>query len=211
MSALCKRLFWRLADPALTKIAARMAHLGLIAPPFDAARLAPLLSLDPRATLSRDAVVLNDAAPDHMRVGAYSYICGELRIVTDGRLTLGHHCFVGQGARIWAKGVVEIGNHVLISHLVDIHDHDSHPLDADLRRRHPVQIFETKEPVDYTDVAAAPVRIEDDAWVCFKASILKGVTIGRGAVIAAGAVVTRDVPPYALVAGNPARLIRMLK
>lgn len=210
MTAFYKRLFWRLADPALTKVAARMEHLGLLTPLFEPSRLASRMSLHPLATLSREASVLNDAAPDHMHVGAYSYICGELRIVEDGRLTLGHHCFVGQGARLWSRRAVEIGNHVLISHLVDIHDHDSHPLDADLRRRHPVQIFETREPVDYSDVAAAAVRIEDDAWICFKASILKGVTVGRGAVVGAGAVVTRDVPPHALVAGNPARLIRML-
>jgi len=52
--------------------------------------------------------------------------------------------------------------------------------------------------------------IEDDVWIGFKATILKGVTIGRGSVIAAGSVVTKDVPPYTLVAGNPAQIIRSL-
>ena len=55
------------------------------------------------------------------------------------------------------------------------------------------------------------MRIEDCAWICFKASILKGVTIGRGAIVAAGAVVTKDVAPYTMVAGNPARFVKRLE
>ena len=57
---------------------------------------------------------------------------------------------------------------------------------------------------------ADQVVIEDDAWIGFKSSVLKGVTIGRGAIIAAGSVVTKDVPPFTLVAGNPAKVIREL-
>ena len=53
-----------------------------------------------------------------------------------------------------------------------------------------------------------PVRIGNDVWICAKATILSGVTVGDGAVIAAGAVVTKDVPPYAIVAGVPARVVK---
>jgi acetyltransferase-like isoleucine patch superfamily enzyme len=49
--------------------------------------------------------------------------------------------------------------------------------------------------------------IEDDVWIGFSASIMKGVKIGRGAIIGAGSMVTKDVPPYAIVAGNPAQTI----
>jgi len=59
-------------------------------------------------------------------------------------------------------------------------------------------------------IGHAPVRIDDRAWIGFNVSVLKGVTIGRGAVIGACSVVTRDIPPYALAVGNPARVIRML-
>ena len=62
----------------------------------------------------------------------------------------------------------------------------------------------TKRPED-----DQPVIIEDDVWISFRAIILKGVTIGRGSIVAAGSVVTRDVPRYAIVAGVPARVVQM--
>ena len=58
---------------------------------------------------------------------------------------------------------------------------------------------------------ACPVVIEDDVWLAARVVVLKGVTIGRGAVVAAGAVVTKDVPPYTLVGGVPAKFIRALE
>ncbi len=57
---------------------------------------------------------------------------------------------------------------------------------------------------------AKPVNIGDDVWIGGGATILPGVTVGKGAVVAAAAVVTKDVPPFALVAGNPARVIKKL-
>jgi maltose O-acetyltransferase len=53
-----------------------------------------------------------------------------------------------------------------------------------------------------------PVRIEDDVWIGARAMIMPGITIGKGAIVAAGAIVTKDVPPYAICGGNPARIIR---
>jgi acetyltransferase-like isoleucine patch superfamily enzyme len=99
----------------------------------------------------------------------------------------------------------------MISHSVDIPDSDGRPLDADQRGAHTIQLCEEREFCDLTNVRARSVRIEDDVWIYLKASALKGVTVGRGAVIAAGAVVTRRVPPFALVAGNPARIARVLR
>lgn len=61
-------------------------------------------------------------------------------------------------------------------------------------------------PIDA--LSKGPLIVEDEAWIGSNAIILSGVTIGKGAIIAAGAVVTRDVPPYAIVGGNPARLIK---
>lgn len=61
------------------------------------------------------------------------------------------------------------------------------------------------------DLGDSAVSIQDDAWISAGAIILKGVTIGHGAVVGAGSVVTRDVPPLTVVAGNPARHVRMIE
>jgi galactoside O-acetyltransferase len=60
----------------------------------------------------------------------------------------------------------------------------------------------------WTHVERQPVTIESKAWIGFNVIILKGVTIGEGAIVGAGSVVTKDVPPYTIVGGNPARVIR---
>lgn len=103
------------------------------------------------------------------------------------------------GAVLVADERIEVGNRVLFGANVVVTDTDFHPLDAEARRRAP------------QDGAHAPVIIEDDVFVGTQALILKGVRIGRGAVIGAGAVVTRAVPAGAVVAGNPARVVGTAK
>ena len=70
-----------------------------------------------------------------------------------------------------------------------------------------VGIVNGGHPKSLTGVEEAPIVIEDDAWIGFGSAIMKGVTIGRGAIVGACSVVTNDVPPYTMVAGNPARHI----
>jgi galactoside O-acetyltransferase len=64
---------------------------------------------------------------------------------------------------------------------------------------------------DWTHVPITPVKISSKSWVCFGATILRGVIVGEGAVVGAKSVVTRDVEPWTVVAGNPAKFIRNLK
>jgi acetyltransferase-like isoleucine patch superfamily enzyme len=82
-----------------------------------------------------------------------------------------------------------------------IADNDNHPLDWRLRRE--------KVVVDKANVK--PVHIGDDVWVGAGCFILKGVTIGNGAVIGAGSVVVKDIAPYCVAAGNPAKVIRIME
>jgi carbonic anhydrase/acetyltransferase-like protein (isoleucine patch superfamily) len=96
-----------------------------------------------------------------------------------------------------AKSVI-IGKNVLIAGRVYISDHD-----------HEIDDFD-KSPMQ-SGLKIAPVRIEDEVWIGEGAAILKGVTIGRRAVIGANAVVTKNVPPFTVVGGIPARVIRELK
>ena len=70
-----------------------------------------------------------------------------------------------------------------------------------------MQIISSGHPKQIADISSAPVVIKDEAWIGFNATILKGVTIGRGAVVGAASVVTKDVADYTIVAGNPAKAI----
>ncbi len=120
---------------------------------------------------------------------------------------------VGCGTYLGASTIssatsVTIGARVQLAWGAAIVDHDSHSTDY-LQRRPDVGNWLRGEK-DWTHVACCPVVIEDDAWIGLHAIILKGVTIGARSIVGAGAVVTRDVPPDCIVAGNPARVIRRL-
>ena len=117
---------------------------------------------------------------------------------------------IGSGSYIGASSVisaldVSIGSRVLISWGVTIVDHNSHSLEL-VDRRSDLAAWRNGQK-DWSKVKSAPIKIMDDTWVGFGAIILKGVTIGEGAVIAAGSVVTKDVAPGSIVGGNPAKLI----
>ena len=102
------------------------------------------------------------------------------------------------GTTLVAADRITIGDRVQVGGNASIVDFDFHPLVPEERREH------------FNDGAAAPIVIEDDVFVGMEALILKGVTIGEGAVVGAGAVVTQDVPPRTVVAGNPATVVRSL-
>lgn len=99
------------------------------------------------------------------------------------------------GAVICAFKRVEIGDRVLIGADAAVYDGDFHQIDP---------VDRVNQPFDF---AAAPVVIESDVWLGARCMVLKGVRIGKGAVVAAGAIVTKDVPPGVIVAGVPAKVI----
>jgi acetyltransferase-like isoleucine patch superfamily enzyme len=102
------------------------------------------------------------------------------------------------GGTLCAEERITIGDEVWVGANCVIMDTDFHPLDLDTRLARPL------------DGATAPVVIEDGAFIGMRSLILKGVTIGARSVIGAGSVVTRDIPPGVIAAGNPARVIREL-
>jgi acetyltransferase-like isoleucine patch superfamily enzyme len=115
-------------------------------------------------------------------------------------LEIGNGSYIGYQTTIMTGHGVHIGEHVLIANRIIIAGDNGHPLDSISRMQNlPPSVNDMKE-----------VWIEDGAWICEYATVLKGVRVGKGAVVGAHAVVTKDVPPFTLVVGNPARVVKQL-
>jgi maltose O-acetyltransferase len=148
-------------------------------------------------------VIIGNVPWAALRNSYYKYVCG-IRIgnnteiwtgvrFTGGamdKISIGNHCTIPHYTFFVAGDSIAIGNNVVFGHGVELYTSDHDPDDPNFSRRD------------------APIKIQDNVWIGSSAIILKGVTIGEGAVIAAGAVVTRDVDAFTIVGGNPAKLIR---
>jgi acetyltransferase-like isoleucine patch superfamily enzyme len=176
------------------------------------ARAVRVAAIDPTAVLYREAGLDNlGTRPDAIRIGAHTHVRGRLLIFAHGgNIEIGEWCYVGEATRIWSAASIRVGSRVLISHGCEIHDCNAHSTSASARHRHFREMCETGHPTALPDVSANPIVIEDDAWVGFGATILKGVRVGAKSIVAARAVVTEDVPPGTIVAGFPARVVREL-
>jgi acetyltransferase-like isoleucine patch superfamily enzyme len=161
--------------------------------------------------LLKTARIVNYSSDDSsIAIGENTVIRGELLVFAHGgRIKIGQWCFVGEGTRLWSARSIAIGNRVMISHNVNVFDNQTHPLEPAARHEHFRAIMESGHPRKI-DLGEADVCIEDDAWIAAGAIVLKGTTIGHGAIVGAGAVVTRSVPPFTVVAGNPAKIIKTL-
>jgi len=143
--------------------------------------------------LSRQGIVCGN----HVTIGAFATIkpsnyygrdLGEGLIIGD-RSNIGAYCYVG------CSGLITIGNDVMISPRVSLYAENHNFSDPE-------------RPMRDQGITRQPIVIEDDCWIASGAIILAGVTVGRGSVVAAGSVVTHDVPPYSVAAGSPARVLR---
>lgn len=122
-------------------------------------------------------------------------------------ISIGDNTFLGSSSIMCAESIT-IGSGVLMAWGCTVIDHNSHSIYWE-ERQNDVRNWMTKNP-DWTPVKIKPVVIGDKAWIGFNSIILKGVTIGEGAVVAAGSVVTKDVAPYTIVGGNPAKMIKAI-
>src|SRR5207248_11124080 len=116
------------------------------------------------------------------------------------------------GAIMMAEEKIEIGSHCLISWNVGIADSDFHPLEP-AQRLIDAQALAPyfKNRPQRPKLKTAPVKIADNVWIGMNAIILKGVSIGENAVVAAGSVVSKSIPSNTVVAGNPAVAVRQLR
>ena len=171
-------------------------------------------------TVNRGIILRMDKPENrkYLLIGTDSIVTGNFIFESsEGQVKIGNHSYVGGGTFI-SRSSIEIGNYVTIAWGGTFYDHDSHSLDYMMRRK---DIDDELEDIrngqnfiehkDWSVVNSKPIKICDDAWIGMNVIILKGVTIGEGAVVGAGSVVTKDVPAWTVVAGNPAKVVKELK
>ncbi|MEZ5322771.1 MAG: phosphopantetheine-binding protein [Microthrixaceae bacterium] len=150
--------------------------------------------------------------PTRVQFGDHCLIDGFLNVQRFGRFSMGSYSAISTQVRIDCAGYVEIGDGCALAEGVYILDGLHHPILIDERIEHGIDLFEGDHILDGygPGTETSYVVIGDLVWVGLRAIIMSGVTIGRGSVVSAGAVVTQDVPPYVVVAGNPARIVARL-
>ena len=149
-------------------------------------------------------------------IGEGSVVNGTLVIENkEGRIEIGQNSFIASSTLI-SINKITVGNQVMISWGCTVMDNDAHSLNWNDRQD---DVMLWKKGLDenkighyknWNNVDSEPIMIGNNAWIGFNVIILKGVKVGEGAVVAAGSVVTKDVAPYTLVGGNPARFIKEL-
>jgi len=162
---------------------------------------------------SHSSRTINPSAKrENIIIGESSHIYGELLVFGyGGKIKIGSFSFIGDNSRIWSGESISIGDHVFISHNCNIFDTNSH--ETNYLERKESHLYRLKNNLTTNikgNVETAAIVIEDQVWISFNVIILKGVRIGKGSIIAAGSVVTKDVEPFSLVAGNPAKLIKTM-
>ncbi|RKR81078.1 succinyltransferase-like protein [Mucilaginibacter gracilis] len=118
-----------------------------------------------------------------------------------GKLTIGNHVGISSTAIVCYESII-IGDNVKIGGNTVIYDTDFHSLKVSER---------TKVPEDFSKVKTKPVKIEDNAFIGAHTTILKGVVIGRNSIVGSCSVVTKNIPPDEIWAGNPARFIKKIE
>ena len=145
-----------------------------------------------RAALGRNVRILGKV---RISIGDRSAIRDNVILGGNGRLAIGNRTAINDGCILSVMESVTIGDDVMLAPRVYV-------LDVDHR-------FGRRDiPIARQGYTTAPVRIGDGAWIGTGAVVTKGVTIGEGAIIGANSVVTRDIPPYAIAVGVPARVVR---
>lgn len=135
---------------------------------------------------------------------------------SEGFISIGDNTFINSGTKIISRLSVSIGNNVTIAWGCMIYDHDSHSIDYRERindQHQQLQDWASGNFIankNWDTVNSKPIIIGNNVWLGFDVVVLKGVTIGDGAIIGAKSVVTRDIPAWSIAAGNPAQVVKYI-
>jgi acetyltransferase-like isoleucine patch superfamily enzyme len=151
----------------------------------------------------------------YITIGNDCLIAGAIYFENEkGNIKIGDRVFIGENTKLYCINGISIGSDVGIAWGCTIIDNNSHSLISQERQndganwKKGLEEGHESKYKDWSLVKSAPIIIKDKAWIGFNTIIMKGITIGEGAVVAAGSVVTKDVPDYAVVGGNPAKVIK---
>lgn len=145
----------------------------------------------------------------NITLGDNCMIRGTLTSQDNGKISFGNDCCVFHKTVIGAVNSITIGNRAIISNHIHIYDNNNHPTSPEVRAQMCLGGF-YGDAWRWKHSESSPIVIEDDVWIGEYSAIMKGVRIGKGSIVAAHSVVTKDVPPYSVVAGNPARVVKTL-
>jgi acetyltransferase-like isoleucine patch superfamily enzyme len=129
--------------------------------------------------------------------------------IDESVINIGNNVYIGGATTVDCVCSITIEDDVLISYQCIIADSDNHSVDYQIRKKDLADWRQGKH--DWSTTKSEPIKICKGAWLGARSILLKGVTIGEGAVIAAGSVVTKDVSPWTVVGGNPAKVIKQLE
>lgn len=145
-----------------------------------------------------------------IKIGDNCRIFGRVLTQDDGIITIGSNTCIYERSFVGSVNSISIGNCVIISNHVHIFDNNNHPTSPAVRYQMCLDGFDG-DAWRWKHAQNSPIVIEDNVWIGEYSMIMKGVHIGKGSVIAAHAVVTKDVPPYSVAAGNPAKVVKTLE
>lgn len=161
--------------------------------------------------LSPGAVCVNQSKDKHrIKIGDNCSIHGTLFVDQTGKIEIGSYTTIRYSSFIGATKSIVIGDHVIISNNVIIRDNNSHPISPGERIKMCESGFES-ELWDWKYADSKAIVIGSNVWIGERVIILKNVNIGKGSIVAAGSIVTKNVPEYCIVAGNPAEIKRSIK
>lgn len=143
-------------------------------------------------------------------IGDNCDIQGVLVSQDEGLIEIGSYTTIRPNSIIGSVCKIAIGNNVIISNFVHIYDNNNHPTSPEIRYKMTRDGFYGKD-WKWKNSDSKAIVIKNNVWIGERSTILKGVTIGEGSIVACNAVVTKDVPSFSIVAGNPAKVVKILK
>ncbi len=194
MSLLFKILNYLIHIPLRIKVKYKLAKFKAYAKMGDNVTLGPMANITKAPTAS-------------ITIGNNCDLLCNLVARSNGCIKIGDYTTIRGYSVIGAVNKILIGNYVIISNNVHIYDNNNHPTDPQRRIELSTSGFYS-EKWAWEHSESAPVVIEDNVWIGERSTILKGVHIGKGAIVACDSVVTKDVPENCIAAGNPAKIVK---